>query len=109
MEKKKNILFRYYDCLLGKPKELTETGKVARKAAFLYNNHLLKDVMREKIKQQNLVCICKESQELFEELITAKWGKSEGKDFQKARGNSGGDGYVHHLASGAGCMGVYMC
>ena len=50
MEKKKNILFRYYDCLLGKPKELIETGKVARKIAFLYNYHLLKDVMREKIK-----------------------------------------------------------
>ena len=50
MEKKKNILFRYYDCLLGKPKELTETSKVSRKIAFLNNNHLLKNVMREKIK-----------------------------------------------------------
>ena len=84
MEKKKNILFRYYDCLLGKPKELTETSKVSRKIAFLNNNHLLKNVMREKIKQRNLVCIFKELQELFEELIVAKWGKNEGRDFQKA-------------------------
>ena len=55
------------------------------------------------------MCIFKELQELFEELIVAKWGKNEGRDFQKAWGNSGGNGYVHYLAFGTGCMGAYMC
>lgn len=85
---------------------------MARAIAFLNSDHLFKIVMGEKItfKQQNLICVCKELWELFEELrIIAKWSRGEGRDFQEARGNSGDNGYVHYLACGTGCMGVYVC
>ena len=74
MEKKKNILFRYYDCLLGKPKELTETSKVSRKIAFLNNNHLLKNVMREKEKKKLSIALWVEllSSERYVEVLTPR-------------------------------------